>query len=114
LQVQAGEGFGRGSGELPDEAVSMVGRIGPVTDVSSIAQLDATVRRTDAISDGVTGGISVFAADAGLLGVLDLAMVDGTFLDAATSAYPAVVLGTEAARILGGHRRRRRLPRDDR
>ncbi|MFN8022478.1 MAG: FtsX-like permease family protein [Acidimicrobiales bacterium] len=101
LQVEAGEGFGRGSGELPDEAVAMVGRIGPVTEVSSIAQLDATVRRTDAVSEGVTGGISVFAADAGLLGVLDLEMADGTFLDAATSAYPGVVLGTEAARLLG-------------
>ncbi len=31
LQVQAGEGFGRGTGELPDTAVAMVGRIGPVT-----------------------------------------------------------------------------------
>ena len=37
LQVQAGEGFGRGSGELPSTAVAMVGRIGPVTAVSSIA-----------------------------------------------------------------------------
>ena len=37
LQVEAGEGFGRGSGELPDAAVAMVRRIGPVTEVSSIA-----------------------------------------------------------------------------
>ena len=101
LQVQAGEGFGRGSGQLPDDAVLMTSRIGPVTEVSSITQLEATVRRSTAISEGVTGGISVFAADVGLLGVLDLAMTDGTFLDEATSAYPAVVLGSEAARILG-------------
>ena len=31
LEVQAGTGFGRGSGKLPDTAVAMVSRIGPVT-----------------------------------------------------------------------------------
>mgnify|MGYP001245518472 CR=1 FL=1 len=31
LEVQAGTGFGRGTGVLPDTAVEMVGRIGPVT-----------------------------------------------------------------------------------
>ncbi len=50
LQVQAGEGFGRGTGELPDTAVAMVSRIGPVTAVSSLATVDATVRRTDLVS----------------------------------------------------------------
>ena len=70
LQVQAGQGFGRGSGELPDTAVAMVSRIAPVTGVSSIATVDATVRRTDTISEGITGGISVFAADGDLLDTL--------------------------------------------
>jgi putative ABC transport system permease protein len=101
LQVQAGEGFGRGSGELPSTAVEMVGRIGPVTAVSSIATVDATVRRTDAVSEGITGGISVFAADAGLPDVLRVEMLDGEYLDDATSTYPAVVLGETAAATLG-------------
>lgn len=101
LEVQAGEGFGRGSGELPSTAVSMVGRIGPVTAVSSIATIDAAVRRTDAVSDGITGGISVFAADPGLLDVLHGTLADGEWLDAATSTYPAVVLGATAAKTLG-------------
>jgi putative ABC transport system permease protein len=101
LQVQAGAGFGRGSGELPSTAVAMVGRVGPVTAVSSIATVDATVRRTDAVSEGVTGGISVFAADAGLPDVLRVDMIDGQYLDDATSAYPAVVLGETAAATLG-------------
>ncbi len=101
LQVQAGEGFGRGSGVLPSTAVAMVSRIAPVDAVSSIATVDATVRRTDAVSEGITGGISVFAADAGLPAVLRVDMIDGEYLDAATSTYPAVVLGETAAATLG-------------
>ncbi len=66
LEVQAGQGFGRGDQTLPSDAVKMVSRIGPVTAVSSIATVDATVRRTDAISEGINGGITVFAADNGL------------------------------------------------
>ncbi len=101
LQIQAGQGFGRGSGELPDTAVGMASRIGPVTAVSSIATVDATVRRTDAVSEGITGGISVFAADAGLLDTLHVDLLDGKYLDDATSTYPAAVLGITAAATLG-------------
>lgn len=101
LEVQAGTGFGRGSGELPDTAVSMVSRIGPVTAVSSLTTIDATVRRTDTISEGITGGISVFATDAGLLDTLHAELVDGQWFDDATATYPAVVLGTTAAEKLG-------------
>ncbi len=101
LEVQAGTGFGRGSGELPDTAVTMVSRIGPVTAVSSLTTIDATVRRTDTISDGITGGISVFATDAGLLDTLHAELVDGQWFDDATATYPAVVLGTTAAEKLG-------------
>lgn len=101
LEVQAGSGFGRGSGELPDTAVGMVSRIGPVTAVSSIASVDGAVRRTDAVSDGITSGISVFAADTGLLDTIHGALADGRWLDAATSQYPAVVLGSVAAQKLG-------------
>lgn len=102
LQVQAGEGFGRGSGTLPDTAVPMVSRIGAVTDVSSLSTVEgATVRRTDLVSEGITGGISVFAADVGLLDALRAELVDGRWLDEATSTYPAAVLGSTAAGQLG-------------
>ncbi len=101
LQVEAGEGFGRGSGTLPDTAVEMVGRIGPVTAVSSIASVDATVRRSDLVSDGVSGGISVFAVDPGLLATLRASLADGTWFDEATSTYPATVLGADTAAKLG-------------
>ena len=101
LEVQAGAGFGRGSGELPTTAVGMVSRIGPVTAVSSLTTVDTTVRRTDTISEGITSGISVFAADEGLLDTLHAQLVDGTWFNAATSTYPAVVLGVTAAEKLG-------------
>jgi putative ABC transport system permease protein len=101
LEVQAGTGFGRGSGKLPDTAVAMVSRIGPVTSVSSIATVAGAVRRTDTISVGITSGISVFAADAGLLDTLHAKLTDGRWLDAATSTYPATVLGSIAAAKLG-------------
>ncbi len=101
LQVQSGEGFGRGTGELPDTAVPMVSRIGPVTAVSSLATIDATVRRTDLISEGITGGIGVFAADADLASTLNIDLSDGTFLSEATAEYPNVVLGAVTAETLG-------------
>ncbi len=101
LQVEAGQGFGRGTGQLPDTAVAMVSRIAPVTAVSSITTIDATVRRNDTISAGITGGIAVFAADQGLLDVLHASLADGVFLNDATETYPAAVLGSVAAEKLG-------------
>lgn len=101
LQVEAGQGFGRGSGTLPDTTVAMTSRIGPVTAVSSLTTVDATVRRTDLVSQGITGGISVFATDTGLLDTLRATLADGVWLNDATSAYPATVLGSTAARQLG-------------
>lgn len=101
LEVQASAGFGRGAGTLPDTAVAMVSHIGPVTSVSSIATVAGAVRRTDTISSGITSGISVFAADADLLDTLHATLHDGRWLDAATSTYPATVLGSIAAAKLG-------------
>jgi putative ABC transport system permease protein len=101
LEVQAGQGFGRGTQQLPADAVSMVSRIEPVVAVSSIATVDSTVRRTDLVSEGINSGISVFAADTDLLTTLDASLADGEWLDNATSTYPAVVLGSVAAEKLG-------------
>ena len=48
-----------------------------------------------------TGGISVLAVQPGLLGTLGGTVARGTFLNAATARYPAVVLGAVAAQTLG-------------
>ena len=61
----------------------------------------ATVRRTPYIPEAETGGISVMATDTTLLETVAAKMRHGRFLDAATSRYPVVVLGSEAARRLG-------------
>ena len=48
-----------------------------------------------------TNGIALTAADPALPATLGATMAHGTFLNPATARYPAVVLGTEAASLLG-------------
>jgi putative ABC transport system permease protein len=79
----------------------MIGRIAPVESVAAIEGVDTTVRRTDYIPEEETGGISVAAADVDLLATLGATVSRGTFLNAATARYPAVVLGSKAAERLG-------------
>ncbi len=102
LTVQAGQGIGRGSGELPAEAAAMVARIGPVETTSAVSTVGAAnVFRTDFIPSGQTGGITVQAVDSNLLATLGGRVATGRFLDEATAAYPTVVLGSVAAQRLG-------------
>jgi putative ABC transport system permease protein len=80
----------------------MVARIPGVTGVSAVGLIpDATVRRTDRIAASTTGGIAVQAARANLLDALGGTVRSGAFLNAATGNYPAVVLGSVAAKRLG-------------
>ncbi len=101
LTVEAGTGIGIGSGELPEEAAGMISRIGPVETTSIVSAVDAGVYRTDYIPEGQTGGISVQAVDLTLLDTLAGRVADGRWLDAASGAYPTVVLGSVAADRLG-------------
>jgi len=99
--VQAGQGIGLGSAELPDTASAMVGRIGPVEEVSAAGTLDANVYRTDLVPASQSGGISVRAVETDLLETLGGRVATGRFLDEVTTEYPAVVLGSVAAERLG-------------
>lgn len=101
LTVTAGEQLFGGESSLPTSAVEMVRRIGPVTSVSATGTVEASVRRTSLIPSGQTGGISVRAARVDLLDTVGGRVRSGRFLDAATSRYPAVVLGSVAASRLG-------------
>lgn len=85
---------------LPTESVRMIRRIGPVTAVAATGQLPAHVYRTDRVPTGQTGGIDVLAADSALPGTVSARLADGSWLNAATARYPAVVLGSVAARRL--------------
>jgi putative ABC transport system permease protein len=93
--------FGK-TATLPDDSVAMVRRIGPVLSATATGSLDrAHVYRTDKIPSGQTGGIGVLAAQLDLLKTVGAKLSSGTWLNAATARYPAVVLGYDTARRLG-------------
>lgn len=99
LTVQAGTGIGLGNGELPDTAVPMIERVGPVIAVSSVTDIDAKVYRTDYVPSTQSGGITVKSADANLLDTLQGSLSAGRFID--DGPFPTVVLGSVAADRLG-------------
>jgi ABC-type antimicrobial peptide transport system permease subunit len=86
---------------LPENAVDMVGRIGPVINAGATGTTDATIRRTNLIPKEVTGGLAVQAASTDLLKTLDGTLRTGTWLNAGNERYPGAVLGSEAAKRLG-------------
>ena len=80
----------------------MVSRIGPVTSVTEIGSIaNVYVYRNSFVPASDTSGISLTATDAALPATLGATLAHGTFLNAATARYPAVVLGAEAASLLG-------------
>jgi putative ABC transport system permease protein len=101
LRVAPGQTIFGEQAELPEQARPMIGRVGPVQAVSAVEQVDATVRRSDYISEDETGGIAVMAADVNLLKTLGATVRRGVFLNKAAVHYPAVVLGSDAAERLG-------------
>ncbi len=101
LRVTPGQGVFGNAQSLPAESVDMLGRVGPVERTSAASLIDATVRRTDLIPELETGGLSVLAARTDLAEVLNVEVIDGRFLDEATSDVPVAVLGSVAAERLG-------------
>ena len=102
LTVEPDAGFGRGDGNLPADAASMISRITPVEATSMVSFVEGVnVYKNDLIPEGKTGGISVQAVDSKLLNVLAGSIADGVWFDDAKSAFPTVVLGSVAAERLG-------------
>ncbi len=102
LTVGPGQTFFGDASHLPDTAVSMVGRIAPVTSVTATGRVtSARVYRNDKIPTGQTGGIAVLAARTDLLSTVGATVHSGTWLNDATAKYPAVVLGARTAARLG-------------
>jgi putative ABC transport system permease protein len=102
LRVAPGQSIFGENSHLPTEAVAMIGRIGPVTSVTATGVVSGVhVYRNDHIPSGQTGSIAVLAARTDLLGTVGATVVSGAWLNAATSNYPAVVLGAKAAARLG-------------
>ncbi len=101
LTVQAGSGFGAGDATLPDDASSAIARIGPIQSVTGVVTLSDSVLRNSEVNSDATGGLQVAAVDLSLLTTLNSSVADGEWLDAATSNFPVVVLGSIAAERLG-------------
>ncbi|MEU7872653.1 ABC transporter permease [Dactylosporangium sp. NPDC049140] len=102
LTVAPGNDIFGDNATLPDEAVEMIGRIGPVTEVSAVGKVaDVHVYRTDQIPAGQTNAITLRAAQLELPRTVGATLASGTWLNAATAQFPTVVLGSAAARRLG-------------
>ena len=101
LTVGPGQTFRGDQSHLPEDAVAMIGRIGAVTSVTATGRVDAKVYRNDKVPSGQSGGIAVLAARTDLPGTVGATVASGAFLNEATARYPAVVLGSGAARRLG-------------
>jgi putative ABC transport system permease protein len=102
LTVGPGKDFFGGDAKLPKDAVAMVKQIGPVRTASGVGELqNCPVYRNDKVDPRATGGISVNAAKLNLLDTISGKLASGQWLNAATSKFPAVVLGAKAAAQLG-------------
>jgi putative ABC transport system permease protein len=102
LTVQAGSTGSGQQAELPLTAEGMVSRVGPVTNVSETATIANTyVYRSSFVPSIDTNGISLVASDPSLPATLGATLAHGTYFNAATARYPAVVLGAQAAGLLG-------------
>ncbi|GAB2744924.1 putative ABC transport system permease protein [Amycolatopsis magusensis] len=101
LRAEPGQTFFGEDAVLPDTAVPMAERIGPVLGAAATGNTGKTVRRTDKVAESETSGLSVQAANPDLLGLLGGTLKAGEFLGAANADYPVVVLGSVAATRLG-------------
>ena len=87
---------------LPTTASATIPRTDGVLAATATSELAGWhVYRTDQVESFRHAGTSVRATDTTLLSTLDGQLLHGTFLSAATSRYPATVLGYTAAHSLG-------------
>ncbi|GLY01393.1 ABC transporter permease [Actinoplanes sp. NBRC 101535] len=101
LTVAPGDTMFGGDATLPDEALTMIERIGPVTSATATGSVGTRVYRNDRIPEGETGGLALLAARLDLLETVGAGLAHGSWLNAATDDYPVVVLGATAAQRLG-------------
>lgn len=102
LTVSSGNTIDNQPAPLPPQSPAMVRRIAGVQRLSAVAYQSGWIaRRSPLVPVADTNGLAVIAVGTDLVSTLDLQVTHGRFLDAATSRYPAVVLGSGAARALG-------------
>ncbi|BEL02904.1 ABC transporter permease [Actinoplanes sichuanensis] len=86
---------------LPESAVAMAERIGPVRAASAVGNTHSSVRRSDRAEPTSGTGLSVLAARLDLPPVIGARVANGHWLTAAGAGFPTVVLGSVAATRLG-------------
>lgn len=102
LTVSPGTTFTGEAAALPMTSEAMVDRIGPVEALSAVGRVEeAKVYRSDKISPMETNGLAAYAARTDLRDTIGARVRSGTWLNQATSTYPATVLGATAATRLG-------------
>jgi putative ABC transport system permease protein len=101
LTVTNGQSFAGKTAELPLVAPAMIARIDPVENVAQTGKVEGKVYRTPLIPEVDTNALSVQAASLGLLHTLNVQVVQGRYLNAATATEPVAVLGSAAAQRLG-------------
>jgi len=102
LTIAPGQTFLGSNAQLPESADRAVLNLKSVRNAAALTAVStASVRRSPYIEAAETGGITVDAADLGLLSTLSGKVVSGRFLDTANERYPIVVLGAVAAQRLG-------------
>ncbi|MGW2214852.1 ABC transporter permease [Nonomuraea sp. NPDC001684] len=102
LTVASGTTLLGEAAQMPTDAEAMIERIGPVESVSSTGKVpEAKVYRSEEIPTPQTNGLVTIAARLDLLPTVGATVRRGTWLNAATERYPAVVLGSAAAQRLG-------------
>ncbi len=87
--------------KIPESAVGMIRRIGPVTAASAVANTHSRVRRNDRTAPDDGGGLTVLASSLDLLPTINARVHAGNWLNPATADFPTVVLGSVAAGRLG-------------
>lgn len=103
LEVTPGDSITGEEVVFPAETAEMIERIGPIEAAAAVTPAGTSVRRTEFIPAGQTGGIAVFATDLDLLTMVDGTIAQGVFLTETSSNLPNVVLGSVAAERLGIH-----------
>jgi len=102
LSITPGDSLSGDEATLPDDALGMIKRIGPVTAASATGSVPKiSVYRSNAIPKAQSGGLALLAADLDLPPTVGASIAKGTWLNTATARYPAVVLGAKAAKTLG-------------
>ncbi len=102
LTVTPGQTLTGATEVLPDTSVAMIDHTLGVEGDSAVYQLaNANVYRTPLVPSLDTGGVAVDAASDDLPRVLQISIASGHFLNGVSDRFPEVVLGAQAASVLG-------------